>query len=124
MVTIFFIFSSSGTYRHFDVVPWDDDADILISKKDYDRLVQVFKSQTLFPNLNWTKNMFSTKRIEYLKVFLRDSPRAGEQKWTTPYIDIFYYYANVTHIWEEFHYKYHGLKSNVFPLRLRPFGKW
>lgn len=62
------------------------------------------------------------------KLYFPWSPQAGRKNWTYPYIDIFYFDENFTHIWLA-NYDSNLIndcsisKSDVFPLVWRPFGR-
>ncbi len=56
-----------------------------------------------------------------LKVFLSDLEERKFRKWKWPYMDVFFYCQNETHLWYLRNW-FIPLES-VFPLQLRPLGK-
>jgi len=111
-----------GSYRHHDMVPWDDDIDFLVGLADRHRLTLALDD--LEPD--FTTYEYS----ERLKFWMSagSSRRAGSTPWRWPYVDISFYEENATHIWDagpEFRTFYVYRKSIVFPTHLRPFaGLW
>ena len=88
--------------------------------QDVDKFVSVLNNQTTFPDLKWIKS----SRYKY-KLFLSSGIKAGRYNWTYPFIDVFFYQQNRTHIYRKFrNVLVYTLKTDVFPLKLRPFGKY
>ena len=82
-------------------------------------LGRLIKKQTLFPDLD------CAPRGKILKIFSNKSINAGKYKWKFPFIDVFFYRENKTHIDRYFREKkIFTLKQHVFPLKLRPFGMY
>ncbi|GFS07736.1 lipopolysaccharide cholinephosphotransferase licD [Elysia marginata] len=118
----FFLYGGSllGSFRHHDLVPWDDDIDILISAKDRQLLrkaVLALKSEgfALYDPEDYGKAWkFYWKRTKTLQ----------NKPYQWPYIDIFFYLQNATHIFDlmlEYRSLYVFKISDVFPLTVRPF---
>ncbi|XP_064619819.1 lipopolysaccharide cholinephosphotransferase LicD-like [Lineus longissimus] len=110
-----------GSWRHMGCIPWDDDLDVMVNYTDRERVKVAL--DTLQP-----KYKLYTGFI--WKLYLDDGSRPYRAwwerlgRWRWPFVDIFFYTENATHIWDtkewlkDFDiYK----KVDVFPLRKRPY---
>ncbi len=111
-----------GSLRHHDIVPWDDDIDIMISIQDQTRFTNIIEqmNQTL---IQYRIVVYTKQNKKYYKIFFKNTPQAGKYRWGFPFIDVFFYIQNETHLWQmgdpdtAIQIKY------VFPLVMRPFGE-
>lgn len=106
-----------GSYRHHGLVPWDDDVDVLVPHSTKNSVHQALSSLSpqyvLNTDWNFSWKLFSMKA---------DEIRGYNWKW--PYLDIFFYAENETHIWDaapQYWQNYVFPKNIVFPLKRRPF---
>jgi len=110
-----------GSFRHHDMVPWDDDVDFLVSWADRRRLSAALAD--LEPGY------MTVEYGERLKFYLSAGSVliSASIRWRWPYVDVSFYDENSTHIWDagpEFQ-SYVYRKSMIFPTHLRPFaGLW
>jgi len=93
-----------------DILPYDEDVDILIPVKYYSRLSKINKSNN---ESDW---QFYLNTPTNMKFYFRSSPSAGEYQWKWPFIGIKFYTENSTHIKTNIYIK----KDIIFPLILRP----
>ena len=110
-----------GSYRHHDRIPWDDDVDVAVNHTDKQKLKVLFGNSTS----HVLKNVYGGG--EHWKFFPKGGHLIRENKRTfrSPFIDVFWFDENARHI---FYTCSHGWanfqKSDVFPLRRRPFGEF
>ncbi|CAF1250940.1 unnamed protein product, partial [Didymodactylos carnosus] len=102
-----------GSYRNHDILPYDDDLDVLVSEYDRLRLLKI-KDSISDDQRSWT--MFSRGKNSLAKFYFRELKKAGRTKWKWPFIDIFGFQENSTHIWFEAPVD----KKYIYPLVLRP----
>ena len=122
-ITFFMAFGTLiGSWRHHDIIPWDGDADLLMSINDKPRLFEILSplnnSLIQFDSLH-----SSTPVREYFKISFKVARNAGRYRWKFPFVDMFFYQSNNTHIWIKSVKSFLTAKTNIFPLKMRPFGQ-
>ena len=116
----FFMYGGTliGSYRHHNLVPWDDDVDIFMWSVDKSVIRKVLS--TLRPDY------VLDDRSSRWKFYSKKSSSIPEVSWKWLFVDICLYKENSWKIWDAdpgFSWKFFYNKSMVFPLVDRPFGK-
>jgi hypothetical protein len=121
----FFLYSGSliGSYRHHGMIPWDDDTDMMLNASQKARVRDVL--QSLRPDYDlYTGGSDDMTETTQWKFYSNHLSTFIHRPFKWPYIDIFFFREDVTHIWDEvprFSDDYKFRKDQVFPLTKRPF---
>ena len=113
-----------GSYISHDILPWDDDLDLLVKLSDKEKLLSLFESGSKYPYIKAMVNTDAYFRAHILKVYDIRSFHAGEYPWNWPFADVTFYEENDNSVWAADN-QFKVNRSSFYPLHLRPFsGMW
>ncbi|XP_005100433.1 fukutin-related protein-like [Aplysia californica] len=108
-----------GAYRHHGIVPWDDDIDVWVNSSQKDLLFDALTKESgqLF-------GVHAPRDLQVWKFYWRKSNTLPNHPYKWPYVDIFFFGENSTHIFDKaskYARDFCFRKSDIFPLDFRPF---
>jgi len=106
-----------GSYRHHGRIPWDDDVDLAVDQSEKENIRRLFRKSTTYTFLNAHGEKY------HWKLFPTNGKKVPGFRYRAPFVDVFWFndtkdYIQYTCPWFETRFA----KSDVYPLRRRPFG--
>lgn len=110
-----------GAFLTHDILPWDDDMDILVQQEAVKRLPELQKSGILAKTYG-LQHIYVHKMH---KIFFKGGKVIGKYPWSWPFLDIMPFVQSnglLKSIDRSRPHRFQVPESLVFPLQLRPFG--
>lgn len=83
-----------GAVRHYDLIPWDDDVDVMIEHEAFQSLLEIAKlppaeRHSSLPAGYDIHIVTHKSGLVYAKIYLIDGDRPHEYPWAYPFLDVF-----------------------------------
>ena len=116
-----------GSYRHHDVIPWDDDVDLVVWGRQKSRARRAIKALAPAYQLYVEKDAATSTELVWRVYPSKNSVAVSRKNYRFPTVDVHFYSQNSTHVQLEPRNLWWYLtwpKGIVFPLHLRPFNEY
>ena len=96
-----------GAVRHWDMIPWDDDADIIVLRKDYNNILKLkneFKKRGLNMVTDWKliKIYFDDTQFPFIDIFIHDDENGKTVRCSEPFDKKCNYIDRVNNWWWQY----------------------
>ena len=116
-----------GSYRHHNLIPWDDDVDLVLRRSQMRRAFHAIKSLEPAYRMDVEKDAASSAVLMWRVFASNGSVPVTRKRFRFPTVDLHFYTQNATHVWlvpRNLWWYSVWPRSTVFPLHLRPFDRY
>ena len=112
-----------GSYITHDILPWDDDLDLMVKHSDKQKILDLLEKGTKYPHIGAMEH--KSHEAKMIKIYLAKSPNAGKYPWRWPFADTCYFEEDGNHVWAKEARKISMKRDSFYPIHRRPFaGMW
>ena len=112
-----------GSYISHDILPWDDDLDLLVRLSDKQKIINLLGNASNYSHIEAIVN--TDHHTNMIKIYETRSPYAGNNPWKWPFADVTYFEENDNSVWATESGQFRVKWSSFYPLHRRPFsGMW
>jgi len=115
-----------GSYRHHNLIPWDDDVDLVLRGSQKSRARRAIKALAPAYKLYVEKDPAPSSKLAWRVYAGNASVPVTRKRFRFPTVNLIFYAQNATHVWLEPHNLSGAVwrRETVFPLHQRPFGMY